>query len=81
MSEKKLSLKSWIESTGPTKVAYKLKVCESAVRQWHRGYCLPRPEIMRDIKRMTKGRLSYATMIEDHFRKSPKTQTKSSKRA
>lgn len=68
MPKRKITLLDFIVEIGPNKLARKLKINESTVRQWRRGYCLPRAEYMLKINRLTKGRLTYAEMIETHFK-------------
>ena len=67
MPKKKITLFDFIVERGPTKISKLLNVNESTVRQWKRGYCLPRPEVMMRIKKLTRGQLTYAEMIETHF--------------
>lgn len=67
MKRKKLSLQEWIAEVGPLKVADILNVHPSAVRHWRRNYCLPRAELMRKIKKLSRGRISYESMIEGHL--------------
>lgn len=67
MRTKKQSLKDWIDKTGTTEVSELLQVGESTVRQWRRGFCLPRAEQMREIKRLTNGSVDYDEMIDGHF--------------
>lgn len=65
---KRMTLREWIEETGPNEVAELLNVPSVNVRQWKRGYCLPRAEQMRIIKKLTRGRIDYEDMIEPHFK-------------
>ncbi len=60
----KLTLKEWIEQTGPEKVAKLLDVNVSTVGHWHRGYCAPRDEVKVKIKKLSGGAVTYDDMIE-----------------
>jgi len=60
----KLTLKEWIEKTGPERVAKLLGVNISSVGHWHRGYCSPRDEVKILIKKLSRGAVTYDEMIE-----------------
>lgn len=68
IKKKHQSLKDWIDSESVQKIAKLLNVEESTVRHWRRGHCLPKAEQMREIKKLTKGTVSYDEMIETHFK-------------
>lgn len=74
MTEKKaLTLKEFIrgevERDGIDRFKNKFSVTESTVNHWARGACLPRPEQMVRINRMSAGRVTYAEMIETFVKK------------
>lgn len=62
-----LSLKAFIEKEGQQNLAKKLGVVSSAVHHWRTGKSLPYPKTMRTIVRMSKGKLTYAGMIDPFF--------------
>jgi len=64
-----MTLQAWIKETGPKNVAHLLKVDSSTVHFWKAGKTLPRPAIMVRIHQLTKGKVSYQTMIESMARK------------
>lgn len=63
---KGLTLRDWIIQTGVGKVSKLLNVGESTVRHWRTGHCLPRTEQMREIKKLSKGLVTYESMIDSH---------------
>jgi len=65
--KQKISLKNWIDQEGVHKIAHILKVEESTVRHWRRGHCLPRTEQMRTIRKLSKGLVTYETIIDTYF--------------
>ncbi len=72
-----LTLEEWINELGPNTVAKLMKVEPSAVRHWRRGYCLPRSEQMMRIHKFSRGRVTYAEMIESFYRGRAKLAKKS----
>ncbi len=62
-----LSLKEWIERTGPEKVARLLGVNISTVGHWQRGYCNPKDEVKIKIKKLSGGLVTYDEMIERQY--------------
>jgi DNA-binding transcriptional regulator YdaS (Cro superfamily) len=67
-----MTLQAWIKETGPKNVAHLLKVDSSTVHFWKAGKTLPRPALMVQIHRLTKGKVSYQTMIEDAAKRNRK---------
>lgn len=65
-----MTLRDWIEKTGPKKVATILKVDPSTVSAWKTGTNQIPPIRMYEIHKLSKGKVSYKTMIE-HYVKSP----------
>lgn len=65
MSVKKMSLKVFIKKVGAKDLAAQLKVHDSAVRHWGRGFVLPRADQMLRIERVSKGAVTVQTMVED----------------
>lgn len=65
--KRKISLRDWIDREGATKLAQKLGVEVSTVRHWRRGHCLPSDTQKRAIKRISKGEVSYDSIIDPHF--------------
>jgi hypothetical protein len=64
-----LTLEEWINEVGVKAVAKLLRVNESAVRHWRRGFCLPKTEQMDLIRKYSKGRVSCDEMIAQFHRK------------
>jgi len=54
----------WIEKTGHRKVAAKLKVDPSTVSLWAARSSLPKPATMKEIVKVSGGRVSYKEIIE-----------------
>lgn len=63
----KISLRDWIDREGAATLAEKLKVEVSTVRHWKSGHCLPSDKQKRAIKRLSKGEVTYDSMIDGHF--------------
>jgi hypothetical protein len=63
----RVTLKDWINSEGLYEVARKLKVNRVTVDYWRKGIGLPKPQIMREIVKLTDGKVSYEEMIETYF--------------
>lgn len=59
-----MTLQAWIDSKGPMNVAHLLKVDSSTVHTWKAGTSLPRPKIMVHIHQLSRGRVTYKSMIE-----------------
>lgn len=59
-----MTLKHWIEKTGPKECAKLLKVDPATVSYWKLGSSLPRPHHMVKIYRLTNGRVTYKEMVE-----------------
>lgn len=68
MGVKTMTLKEWINERGTEKVAQLLNVNQSTVRHWRLGNNIPRPEQMKEIKRLSKGQVTYDEMIETHLK-------------
>lgn len=63
----KISLRDWINQEGVSKIAEQLCVEQSTVRHWRSGHCLPKAQQMREIKKLSKGQVTYDVMIDEHF--------------
>lgn len=59
-----MTLRSWIEKTGPKKVAQLLKVEPATVSAWKTGTNRVPPIRMYEIHKLSKGKVSYKSMIE-----------------
>lgn len=59
-----MTLRNWIEKTGPKEVARLCGADPSTVSNWKLGVALPRPETMVRIFRLTKGKVTYQIMVE-----------------
>lgn len=57
-----MTLRVWIEKTGPKKIAKALKVEAGTVGLWKSGV-LPRPGTMVEIFAMSKGKVTYRDMV------------------
>lgn len=64
MKKEEMSLRAWLHWTGTKRVATKLGVDVTNVRQWKRGHCLPRTNVMVKIHKLSGGRVTYKEMIE-----------------
>lgn len=62
--DKPLTLSDWITEVGPENVAKLMKVERSTVFNWRKGYCYPRVDQMRKIKKYTNGRVTYDAIID-----------------
>lgn len=67
-----LTLKEFIRGSvgkiGIDKFKHQFGVTESTVNHWARGVCLPRPNHMVRIVRLSHGKVSYKEMIETFVR-------------
>lgn len=59
-----ITFKEWISEEGPGKLSELLDVQVTTVRHWRTGHCLPRVDQMKQIKKLTKGRIGYAEIID-----------------
>lgn len=64
-----MTLSSWIVKTGPKTVARLLKVDPSTISQWKNLNAVPRPETMVKIYKLSRGRVSYKSIVECYTRK------------
>lgn len=66
MKKKKLDTRFeiWLRKLGPSKVGEMLDVHHSTTLHWLDGSVLPRALLMREIKRLTKGKIDYKHIIE-----------------
>lgn len=60
-----MTLENWIVKRGPKNVARLLKVDPATVSQWKTKDCCPRPRFMVRIHELSKGKVTYKTMIEN----------------
>lgn len=68
MKIKQLTFKDWIKKTGDEKIAKALGVNITTVGHWRRGHCRPKTNQLQEIKKLSKGRVSYASIIEGEIR-------------
>lgn len=61
-----ITLREWIKEQGANNVAKSLKVHCSAVWHWGRGVSLPKSKHLYKIHHLSRGRVSYAEMIETY---------------
>lgn len=54
----------WIDEYGIKNLADKLEINANTVRYWRRGLHVPEAPFMREIKRLSKGKLSYDQIID-----------------
>lgn len=65
MGEKKvISLSEYIEEVGVISICVHLKTGPESVLHWRRGYGLPKSEHIFKLVRLSKGRLTYQSIIE-----------------
>ena len=62
-----MTLRNWVKRNGgPKKTAMLLTgTRDAAIRMWLRGDNTPRASTMYEIYKLTRGRVSYKTMIEE----------------
>jgi transcriptional regulator with XRE-family HTH domain len=60
-----VTLQEWIIKTGPKKVAQQLNVDPSTVSGWRNKKTFPRPDKLKLIHQLSKGRVTYQSIIED----------------
>lgn len=74
-----ISLKEFIcemiDKIGIDEFKFKFGVQESTINHWRRGACLPKPEHMETLVKLSKGRVTYQTMIES-FNRNPNSYAK-----
>jgi DNA-binding transcriptional regulator YdaS (Cro superfamily) len=66
------SFYAWIDENGLHGVAKLLKCHYNTVYYWRTGRWHPRPEQMREIKRLTKGKITYEDILDRQMRKDVK---------
>lgn len=66
---KKTKLREWIAEVGHGVLAKALRVSESTVMHWARGYTLPNDELKLKIEKLSRGKVSLAVMITEHYAK------------
>ncbi len=71
-----MTLKEWITRTGAVEVARLMRCERASVYHWARGLCLPRSQQMHRIKTLTKGAVTYDSMIDGFVAKSKKRSRK-----
>lgn len=66
MPKKKLdtAFEDWITTVGIPKISKKLNIRENTVLHWLHGRVLPQSRLMKEIKKMTKGKVGYDQIIE-----------------
>lgn len=62
-----MRLKTFIMSYGVEKLAKKLNITRVSVHQWKKGQVLPRGFQMQAIKKLSKGKVTYANIIDYHY--------------
>ena len=62
--EESLTFEKWIDEYGIKKLAKKLNVGDFTVDAWRRGRCDPRTDYIRQIKLISKGRVTYDMIID-----------------
>lgn len=62
-----MNLQVWIKKQGIKNVSKMLGVSKDRVGQWARGYVLPQDALKKKIVSLTKGEVTYASMIEYHY--------------
>lgn len=68
MGKSPLTLNEWIERETPMKVSRDLEVPYSTVRHWRVGYSHPKLPIMKRIVEITKGEVTYQSIIEPYLK-------------
>lgn len=72
-------LSTWIDRNGGSgKTGKILGVDRTLVYSWKKGICMPRPAAMKTIVKVSRGKVSYAEIIDEGLAKTakPKTITK-----
>ncbi len=62
-----MNFNKWVLKETPRKVAKALGVDPSSVCAWQSGKSCPRPDKMRAIQKLSRGRVTYADMIDYHL--------------
>lgn len=66
-----MTLERWVRILGgPKEAAFILKVTPHTVRSWLRSESCPRPRVMQEIWRLSRGKVSFETIIGETSRKS-----------
>lgn len=71
-----MTLGDWIVETTPYEVSKLMRVDLTTVSAWKRAFCLPRPEQMMRIVTLSRGRVSYAVMVETVAASLPRAKAK-----
>lgn len=59
-----MPFRDWIEAKGVAAVAERLRVSTKTVTNWRDGICDPRVDQMRQIRRWSKGLVTYEAIID-----------------
>ena len=62
--QKTITFKEWISEQGPSRLAEVLDVQITTVRHWRTGHCLPAVVKMQEIKKRSRGAISYHHIID-----------------
>jgi DNA-binding XRE family transcriptional regulator len=63
-SMKHKSFDDWIDETGNDEIAEILGVSRTTVIAWRNGVSDPRVDLMRKIKKITRGKIGYVQIID-----------------
>lgn len=63
-----MTLDQWINKVPQKTLAKKLGVNAATIHYWTIYSSLPRPEMMREIKRLSRGKVTYDSMIESYLK-------------
>jgi DNA-binding transcriptional regulator YdaS (Cro superfamily) len=66
-----MKLKEFITIYGPKKLALTLRIDDATVSQWKLAKAFPRPKYLREIVKLSKGQVSYESMVNDYLRRNP----------
>lgn len=62
-----MQLNDFIKKYGAKKLAEKLNVTSEVIYQWSRGQTFPRPEKLHHLNEVSKGKVSYKTMVNHYL--------------
>ena len=77
LSKNKNAFLEWVQTLGVEQVAHRLKTHPSTVSNWLKLRCEPRVIQIKEIKRITKGRVSYDDIIDRPLAPDFRRKTKS----
>lgn len=62
--ERSYTFAEWVDSIGIEVLALKLKISTQSVKNWRRGISDPKVDHMREMRRLSRGAITYDVIID-----------------